>query len=81
VNPLQSEQDKIYEKARNDIDIRKCSRCRKDTDEWEEHHLIPVFLWEMCKLPGSPDIYRIILCKKCHLEITKKLEDIRRKLK
>jgi len=59
---------------------RACAHCGKK-EEGEEHHLIPKFIFEYSGIEGNPDLYRIILCKKCHKEVTEIWEKIRLVLK
>ena len=60
-----------------------CAVCGKPlpNGDREDHHFIPKFLYKYLNLEWNPDLYRTVLCKFHHLEVTKKWEIIRRRLK
>jgi len=59
--------------------MRKCGRCQADTDG-EEHHLIPKKLWDNFNITGNVDLYRVVLCDKCHFLVTTKWVEINKKI-
>jgi hypothetical protein len=53
--------------------MRICYFCEKETDEIDdEHHVVPKALNAKFDIVKNVDLFRIILCKKCH----KKMNEI-----